>query len=123
MNVVDIVFTTEPGDITLALNVVKQFMCSAYVSEVDTNMTLSWVDTTTGVVPTEDNGFSFYNESLKEGDILYITTVLAYSGSSVPVSYSLACSASVQSVTETIPFTLTVSMEAGIAIQSTHTSI
>ena len=110
---VDIVFTTQPSDINLALNVVTQFMCSAFVSGVDVNLIIGWIDTQTGVAPIADDGFTFYSENLEESDLLYITTVLAYSGSAVPVSYSLACTASVESVTKTIPFSLTVSMEAG----------
>ena len=115
-----VVFVSEPSNTDLAVNALTQFRCSAYVSTLYPDFTLSWVNMDTDTVPAEGDGFSFYSETLEAGGILLVTSILTFSGSANPASYSLACVANVLTVTIPKPFTLSVVPETGKPL-TTHT--
>lgn len=107
-------FTSEPGDTTLAVDATIQFRCAAHVSELYSDLTLTWLDVNSGTSPSEDDGFLFYDETLAAGGIVFVTSVLAFSGSTQPVDYALSCTASVMDFHVTKSFFLTVTNETGI---------
>ena len=107
-------FLLIPNDTHLAVDEVAQFRCTAYVSTLYPDLSLTWTDMNTGTSPNEEFGFSFYNETLEASGILLVTTVLAFSGSPQPITHSLACSAHVLTTTTSRPFSLIVEAETGI---------
>jgi hypothetical protein len=107
----NVVFISVPSDTRLAVDEVAQFRCAAYVSTLYPDMTLAWTDVNSSTPPSEEMGFSFYNETLEASGILFVTSVLTFSGSAQPVTHSLACSAHVLTATISRPFTLTVEAE------------
>ena len=115
------VFVSVPSDTRLAVDEVAQFRCAAYVSTLYPDMTLTWTDVNSSTPPSEEMGFSFYNETLEASGILFVTSVLTFSGSAQPVTYSLACSAHVLTATISKPFTLTVEAETGIVQINVYT--
>ena len=116
-------FLSVPSDTRLAVNEVAQFRCTAYVSLLYPDLTLTWTDMNTGTSPSEALGFSFYNETLEASGILLVTLVLAFSGSPQPVTHTLACSAHVLTVTIPRPFSLTVEAETGNKLTKTVVQI
>lgn len=111
-----IVFVSEPSSSILAVNEVVQFRCAAYVSVLYSVMTLTWSDENSGTTPSENDGFSFYNETLEASGILFVTSVLSFSGSTQLVTYNLSCTANVLGIPLVHkPFFLSVTTETGEA--------
>ena len=104
---------SEPANVTLIVNAMTQIRCSAYVSSLYPNLTLSWINKNTNTTPSEDDGFSFHSTSVETGGIQFVVSVLSFSGSAVTVSYPLACVAQVLTATSSSPFTLSVVPETG----------
>ena len=110
----DVVFLLEPSGRTLSVNGVAEVKCSAYVSsEFSTEFSLGWTVAGSSAAPSSNNGFSVYNNSLEVGGLLFVTTVLVFSGSSTPVTHSLACNATVFTYSFSREFTLTIAQESG----------
>ena len=110
----DVVFLLEPSGRTLSVSGVAEVKCSAYVSsEFSTEFSLGWTVAGSSAAPSSNNGFSVYNNSLEVGGLLFVTTVLVFSGSSTPVTHSLACNATVFTYSFSREFTLTIAQESG----------
>ena len=110
----DVVFLLEPSGRTLSVNGVTEVKCSAYVSsEFSTEFSLGWTVAGSSAPPSPENGFSVYNNSLEVRGLLFVTTVLVFSGSSTPVTHSLACNATIFTYSFSREFTLTITQESG----------
>ena len=107
-------FIIEPSSTTLTVNQIVQFKCTAYVSTLYSDLNVVWSDLSSGLTPSENDGFIYYNETIEASGIILVTTVLTFSGSTQPASHSLSCTASVLSVSISKHFTISVVDETGM---------
>ena len=98
---------TEPNSATVTVNQATQFICRAYIEAGSPELTVSWYNAVTGLA-LNGNIFTSTNETFETSGIVLVTSVLSFSGSNQPTSYSLLCLASALEVNDTSQFTLSV---------------